>query len=122
MFQSRHIKKFAFAAVCIMAMQVALASFYFSITGKEIEKNRDNRYTLKNLGNFSHKTLTMSALRLNFQFQGLQVTNQKQSPSGLEVNSMLQFDRGNSTYIYPYSFKVKLPKTPLAKFKAPSNH
>jgi hypothetical protein len=32
-----------------------------------------------------------------------------------EMNSMLRFDNGNSSFVYPYKFKVKVPK-----FKAPS--
>jgi hypothetical protein len=32
-----------------------------------------------------------------------------------EMNSMLRFDNGNSSFVFPYKFKVKVPK-----FKTPT--
>jgi len=115
MLQSRHIRKVAFAAVLVMVVQAALASFSFTYTDRSDERNRANKYSLKNIGMFSHKNLSFSSIRYNLQFKGAQLNMQKQNASGFEVNSMLQFDRGNSTYLQSFKFKIKVPK-----FKTPT--
>ncbi|MBL0884461.1 MAG: hypothetical protein IBJ16_14145 [Chitinophagaceae bacterium] len=35
--------------------------------------------------------------------------------NGVEVSSMLRYDNGNTSFVYPYKFKVKVPK-----FKTPT--
>ncbi len=108
MLQSSHIQKLTIAALFVMAVQVAIASFSF--TGLSDERNKSNKYALKNLSNYSHKSLSIYALKAELQFRGSQTFNTKAYADGTEVNSMMQFDRGNTTYIFPYKFKIKLPK------------
>ncbi|MDI9365239.1 MAG: hypothetical protein QM541_09830 [Flavobacterium sp.] len=111
--QNRHIKKLIVAATLALSVQVALASINFS--GIADEKNKVNKYSLKNLSLLSHRTLSLSAVKLNLQFKGSDVLTQKITPTGLEINSLLYYNRGNTTYIMPYKFKVKVPK-----FKTPT--
>jgi hypothetical protein len=106
-----YIKKAAIVALFAMGMQVAYAAF--SLTGVADEKNKNSKYSLKTLNSLSHKGLSFSSLRLSLQYKGIQAS--KDMTTGSEMNSLMRFDNGNTTYIYPYKFKVKAPK-----FKTPS--
>ena len=107
----QYIKKASFVALLAMGIQVAYAAFSF--TGIADEKTKNSKYSLKNLSALSHKGLSFSSLKSSLQFKGSQLP--KDIQSGSEVNSMLRYDNGNTTYIYPYKFKVKAPK-----FKTPA--
>ncbi|MBC7722912.1 MAG: hypothetical protein H7068_12865 [Pedobacter sp.] len=107
--QLLNIKKIIILCLFVISMQVALASISF--TGI-VDDNNKNKYSLKNLSSLSHRSLSLASFKLGLQFKGSDVLNQ----NGTEINSMLRFDKGNTTYIMPYKFKVKVPK-----FKAPSN-
>ena len=96
-----------------MSVQVVLAAISF--TGI-VDDNNKNKYSLKNLSSLSHRSLSLASFKLGLQFRGSDVLNQKSTSTGTEINSILRFDRGNTTYIMPYKFKVKVPK-----FKTPTN-
>ena len=108
MFRFRHIQKIAFAAIFLMAVQVAIASFSF--TGINDERNKANKYSLKNLSLYSHRSISISGLKSEMQFKGSQSVSQKSNDGALEMNSMMQFDKGNTTFIFPYKLKVKFIK------------
>lgn len=92
-----------------MGIQVAYAAF--SLTGITDEKTKSSKYSFKHLSSLSHKSLSFSSLKSSLQYKGPSLTK----GSGSEVSSMLRFDNGNTTYVYPYKFKVKAPK-----FKTPA--
>lgn len=105
--------KLTFAAL-LLGLQFAYAAFSF--TGITDEKNKASKYSLKNLSALSHKGLSFSTLKSSLQYKGTQTSmSAKEMVTGSEVNSMLRFDNGNTTYVYPYKFKVKAPK-----FKTPA--
>lgn len=95
-----------------MSVQVVLASISF--TGI-VDENNKNKYSLKNLSSLSHRSLSLSNFKLGLQFKGSDALSQTTISNGTEINSMLCFSRGNTSYIMPYKFKVKVPK-----FKIPS--
>ncbi len=101
------------ACILIMSVQVVLASISFS--GIIDDKNKSNKYSLKNLSLLSHHSLSLSSVKLNLQYKGTDVLSQKTTATGLEINSILYYNSGNTTYIMPYKFKVKVPK-----FKTPT--
>lgn len=110
----RYIKKASIVALLAMGIQMAYAAFSF--TGIADEKNKNNKFSLKNLSSLSHKGLSFSSLKSSLQYKGTGTQSvSKESFSGFEMSSMLRYDNGNTTYIYPYKFKVKAPK-----FKTPS--
>ena len=98
-----------------MVVQVALASITF--TGIIGGNDKNKKYSLKNLSSLSHHSLSLSTLKFGLQFRGSNILTQKNTTTtGFESNSMLRYDRGgNTTYIMPYKFNVKVPK-----FKAPT--
>ncbi|TAJ54653.1 MAG: hypothetical protein EPO58_08395 [Chitinophagaceae bacterium] len=106
-------KKVAFIALLLMGIQVAYAAFSF--TGITDEKTRSSKYSFKHLSSLSHKSLSFSSLKSSLQYKGPSTSLTKENGSGSEVSSMLRFDNGNTTYVYPYKFKVKAPK-----FKTPA--
>ncbi|MES2330978.1 MAG: hypothetical protein V4539_15350 [Bacteroidota bacterium] len=107
-----YIKKIAFVALLVMGIQVAFAAFSF--TGIADEKLKTTKFSLKNLSAFSHKGLSFSSMKSSLQYKG------PQSLSGSsEGISMLRFDNGNTSYVYPYKIKVKTPKF---KTPAPQQH
>lgn len=110
--RNQYIKKASIVILLAMGIQVAYAAFSF--TGIADEKTKSSKYSLKNIGSLSHKGLSFSSLKSSLQFKGSQQLP-KENQSGSELNSMLRYDNGNTTYIYPYKFKVKAPK-----FKTPA--
>jgi hypothetical protein len=108
----QYIKKASFVALLAMGIQVAYAALSF--TGIADEKLKTTKYSLKNFSSLSHKALSFSSLRSTLQYKGPQASS-KDAAFGSDVNSMLRYDNGNTTYIYPYKFKVKAPK-----FKTPT--
>lgn len=111
----QNIKKASIVALLLMGIQVAYAAFSF--TGTTDEKNKSSKYSLKNLSSLSHKGLSFGALKSSLQYKGSIASRENKNSS--EVNSMLRYDNGNTTYIYPYKFKVKAPKF---KTPAPPQH
>jgi hypothetical protein len=108
-----YIQKAAFVLLLAFGMQAVNAAF--TITGLADEKAKNSKYSLKNLSSLSHKSLSFTSLRATLQFKSFQPGSVKETSTGLEFNSMLRYDNGNSTYILPYKFKVK-----SSKFKTPA--
>ena len=96
-----------------MGIQVVYAAFSF--TGIADEKTKNSKYTLRNLNALTHKGLSFASLKSTLQYRGAKLTGTKETFSGIEVSSMLRFDNGNTAYIYPYKFNVK-----VSKFKTPA--
>ncbi len=117
----KHIKEIIIASVFTLGVQMAFAAFSFTgITDEKTKSNsnNNNKYSLKNLSALSsHKNLSYASLKSSMQFRGTQLmpASTTETTNGTEVSSMLKFDNGNTTYIYPYKFKVKVPK-----FKTPT--
>jgi hypothetical protein len=103
-----HIKKLIAAAFFILVVQMSFAAFSF--TGITDENSKDGKYSLKNLSNYSHKAFSISQIKTNLQYKGFVTTNSLNSTQGY-----LQFDKGNTSYVLPYKYKVK-----ATKFKTPS--
>lgn len=108
MIKSSHIHKFTFAVILLMAAKVAIASFSF--IGISDERNKSNKYSLKNLSHTSHNTLSLYSLKSELQYKGSQSISPNAFDGGMGINSMMQYDRGNTTFILPYKFKINLPK------------
>jgi hypothetical protein len=103
--------KLIFAALLACVAHAALASFSGSAD------DRKNKFSLKYLDKIS-RTYSLSSLRsaTNFQFKGSQDLDlQKADNNNLEINSMMRLEKGNTTYVFPYKYKVKVPK-----FKTPT--
>ncbi len=96
----------------IMSLHLAIAAFAF--TGIVDDKAKNSKFTLRSLNNFSKKGLSLSAIKSNLHYKGLSLTGNSLLQQNNDANSMLQYNNGNTTYIYPYKIKVKVPK-----FKTP---
>jgi hypothetical protein len=90
--------------------QIAIASF----TGT-IGESSKNKYSLKNFNKNFYKKASPYSLRAGFQYKGTQIMSQQKDATGITYNNMMRYEKGNTTYIYPYKHKVK-----VAAFKAPS--
>jgi hypothetical protein len=105
------IAKIMLALLLVSAADIAMGSF----TGTTDDKVR-NLYSLKNFNRNFYKTPSPFSLRAGFQYSGSQLISVKKESNGdLTVNSMMRFEKGNTTYIYPYKHKVPVPK-----FKTPA--
>ncbi len=93
-------------------MVVPFAFASFTLSGTVGEKAKSNKYSLKNISRYSQKSFSLSLLRTNLQNNGSLLIAPK-SNSGF--NSFIQIERGNTTYIVPFNYKVKVPK-----FKTPT--
>ena len=113
MTRKSNIQKLAVAIILVALVQVG-----FAFTGSSDERNNGNKFTLKNFSRFSHKSLVLTTLNLktNFKYKGAKVTTVVPNNTGSgDATSMVRYTNGNTTYVYPYKFKVK-----VAKFKTPS--
>lgn len=94
------------ATLFVFAVQVVFASFI--TTGNNNNKKNANKYSLKNLSHYSNKGLSLSSIRLNSKLIATELSTSKSGSS-------IQMTNGNTTFIYPFKAKVKVPK-----FKAPT--
>jgi hypothetical protein len=107
------IKSAKKAPMVMLVMSLHLAFAAFAFTGIVDDKAKNSKFTLRSLNNFSKKGLSLSAIKSNLHYKGLTLTGNGLMQNN-DKNSMLQYNNGNTTYIYPYKIKVKVPK-----FKTP---
>ena len=102
-------RKLVIALLFACATQISLGSF----TGTVDEKAK-SKYSLKNFNKTFYKKASPFSLTAGFQYKGTQVMNQHRDATGTSYNSMMRFEKGNTTYIYPYKHKVTVSvfKTP----------
>jgi len=108
--QQSKIQKLILATLFVFAVQFVFASFTSTSTSStnSNKKSATSKYTLKNLSKFSNKALTLTSLRINSRLNAAELSTNKSS---------IQLTNGNTTFIYPYKAKVKIPK-----FKTPSSN
>ncbi len=118
MLRKFNIKKWALA-VTLVFFSIQLTYAALSFTGIIDEKTKTSKYSLRSLHQYSRKGLSLNAIKSNLQFKGLYFPlNTSYGVNHTEINSMIKYDNGNTTYVYPYKIKVKVPK-----FKTPqANH
>lgn len=109
----KHIRKITIAALLMLGVQLAFAAFTF--TGITEKRAKDSKYTLKNAHNLSTKAVSYASLKYSLHLSNGSQSVSQSTKSGLEVTSLLRYQNGNTSYVYPYKFKVKVPK-----FKTPS--
>lgn len=108
MLLKRTYKKLVVAAVFAFALHFSYGAF----TGKT-DGDKD-KYSLKNISQY-RKSFTLSSLKTpTFRFNGSQVILQQNNGTNLQVQSLVRLQKGNTTYVYPYKYVVKVPK-----FKVP---
>lgn len=109
------LRKF-FLLLCFIASVRSFAAYI----GDKKDDNRDKKISLKNFNRNNYKINAYPSFRLSqFQYSGSQNIYQINSTNSIEGQSMIRLQHGNTTYIYPYKYKVKVPffKTP-----SPSNN
>ncbi len=98
-----------FAAALVLVIQISNASF---IGKSDDQKNKFSLQSLNSVG----KAYSLSSLRTNtFRFRGSQEIYQQNNGDKVQVQSMIRMERGNTTYVYPYKYVVKVPR-----FKPPT--
>jgi hypothetical protein len=99
------------ALMLVIATQIAMGAF----TGTS-EKKSSNLYSLKNFNRNFYRNTSNFSLRTGFQYKGTRFLSQTIEPNGtIAMTSMMRYEKGNTTYIYPYCHKVVVPK-----FKTPT--
>lgn len=99
------------ALVLVGVTHIAMGAF----TGTTDKKSR-NLYSLKNFNKNFYRYSSPFSLRAGFEYRGLQLLSQKKDQNGdITFNSMMRFEKGNTTYIYPYTHKIT-----VSRFKAPT--
>lgn len=104
------VKKVIIALLLVGATHIAMGSF----TGRS-EKKSKNLYSLKYFNKNSYRNASHFSLKAGFEYKGTRFLSQKKDINGdITLNSMMRFEKGNTTYIYPYTHKVS-----VSKFKTP---
>lgn len=103
--------KILIAAMLLLAVNISFGAF----TGTTFDEHT-NKFSLKNLGTFS-KNYSLTFLKVGKpQYVGSQqISEQRGSDSTVQVQSMMRIQRGNTTFVYPYTYKFRTPK-----FKTPA--
>lgn len=113
---ARNIRKIIFAACFILSMQMVA---YASFTASSLldERSNVNKFFLKYQGSsrYVRRSVPFSLLKYDLQYRGSMILNEKTTQEGKEFSSIMQYRRGNTSYVFPYKFKVHVPK-----FKTPS--
>ncbi len=110
-----HIKKVFASLLIVFAVQFALAAS--TSTSSNNSTKAKSKYSLQNLNRNIYKSAgSLSySVRQNFHFSGSKTLSVQVQSNTVQYNSVLRFDKGNTTYIYPYKTKVHVPK-----FKTPT--
>jgi hypothetical protein len=104
------INKIIIVLLLVSITHIAMGSF----TGTE--KKLSNLYSLKSFNKNFYKNKSSFFLRSGFQYKGTRFHSHSVAPGGdITFNSMMRYEKGNTTYIYPYTHKVS-----VSKFKTPS--
>lgn len=106
------MKKLSIAFLLLIAVKLAFASI--GVSGISDDKLKSNKYSLKNFSALRH-TFSLNSLKSKLHYTSSDVYSQSNFNSTTQMNSMMKYDRGNTTYIMPFNYKVKVPK-----FKTPS--
>ncbi len=105
------VKKVIIALLLVSATHIAMGSF----TGKSVKKSSD-LYSLKNFNKNFYRSASLFSLRAGYDYKGTRFLSQRKEANGdLTMYSMVRFEKGNTTYIYPYMHKIAVPK-----FKTPA--
>jgi hypothetical protein len=110
------IKSARKAPMVMLIMSLHLAIVAFAFTGIVDDKAKNSKFTLNSLHNFSKKGLSLSAIKSSLHYKGVTLNSNSMMLQNTDLNSMLKYNNGNTTYIYPYKIKVKVPK-----FKTPQD-
>lgn len=110
MLTKRPYKIYCIAVLLVLFVQTAMAAF----TGK-MGDDKD-KFSLKTLNKLS-KNYSLTSFHGTFKYKGSLDLSQQQVNNGIEINSLIRYERGNTTYVYPYKYRINIP---LAKFKTPS--
>lgn len=97
--------KMIVALLFVGVTHIAMGSF----TGSSDNKSK-SQFSLKNFNKTFYKSSTPFSIMAGYQLKGIQVINKKTDNGTNTFNSVIKFERGNSTYIYPYKHKVSVPK------------
>jgi hypothetical protein len=100
----------------VIGLHMVFASSIFS--GTTDESGKYKRYSLSNLHNrFAKKTISLYSLKngLTFKGSGFSLGDASLPSTSSEFRSIMQYERGNTTYILPYKVKINVPK-----FKTPT--
>lgn len=100
------VKKVIIALMLVGAAHIAFGAF----TGTTVKKS-SNLYSLKSFNRNFYKNSSLFSLRSGFDYKGTRFLTQKKELSGdITITSMMRFEKGNTTYVYPYTHKVTVPK------------
>jgi len=100
------VKKIIIALVLVSAAHLAMGAF----TGTTTKKS-SSLYSLKNFNRNFYKNSSIFSLRYGFDYKGTRFISQKKEPNGdIAITSIIRFEKGNTTYVYPYVHKVIVPK------------
>lgn len=102
-----------FMLLCFIVSVHGFAAFI----GHTGDDSSNKKITLKNFNRNNYKLNAYPSFRLSqFQFKGSQNVYQVYLGNSIEGQSIISLQHGNTTYIYPYKYKVKVPlfKTPVS--------
>jgi len=103
-----------FIITCLTTVLLISECSYAStiVNGSTESKKMVEKYTLKNIGNLTHKTSSFYTLKSSLEFKGIASINMNGSVNN---SNYLKYNKGNISYVIPYRHKVI-----LSKFKTPS--
>ena len=101
----------------LLGFIISLQSFAALIGSSNGDDDRNKKISLKHFNSNYYKATAYPSFRLSqFQYKGSQNIYQVNSIHSMEGKSIISFQNGNTTYVYPYKYKVKVPL-----FKTPSS-
>lgn len=104
-------------ALLLLGFALSINAFAaFIDNGSATKKNNNTiNFSLKNFNRNSFQQSAYPGFRLSgFQFKGSTNIYQYNTNNAIVGQSFLKMEKGNTTYVFPYKYKVKVPffKTP----------
>lgn len=98
-------------ALLVLAVNLCFGAF----TGSTYDEH-SSKFSLKNLASATKK-YSLNYLKVGgMKFVGTQrISEQQTADSTTQVQGMMRIQRGNTTFVYPYTYRFKTPK-----FKTPA--
>jgi hypothetical protein len=109
----RTIKNILVITCLTIVLLISESSYASTIINGTLEsKKMVEKYSLKNIGNLTHKTATFYTLKSSLEFKGVASINMNGSVNN---SNYLKYNKGNISYVIPYRYKLV-----LSKFKTPT--
>lgn len=108
-----HSKRLLILMAALLLINASFAAFFTD--NHRTSDGGSKEFSLKNLKRFPNTYSAQSFNLSTFKFNGSRDVYQVKTANSIQGQSIIRLQSGNTTYVYPYKYTVKVPrfKTPV---------